>query len=118
MKSEYTFEFTLGTAKRSLAVRFAVTAFVVLAALFLFSPVSHAQITGTITGTVADSSGAVVPGASVSLMNEASKDIRGTVSDSAGYFAFAGVLPGTYTVRVESKGFKAYQQSTISLEAL
>ncbi|HKN61861.1 MAG TPA: TonB-dependent receptor [Candidatus Acidoferrales bacterium] len=113
MKSEY----TLGIAKRSLAVRFAVTAFAVLAALFLFSPVSHAQITGTITGTVSDSSGAVVPGASVSLMNEASKDIRGTVSDSSGYFAFAGVLPGTYTVRVESKGFKAYQQSSVSLEA-
>src|SRR5271166_4213206 len=59
MKSEYTF----GIAKRSLAVRFAVTAVVVMAALFLFSPVSHAQITGTITGTVADSSGAIVPGA-------------------------------------------------------
>ncbi len=117
MKSEFTFEFTLGTVKRSLSVRFAVTAFVVLAVLFIFSPVSHAQITGTITGTVADSSGAVVPGASVSLMNEASKDMRGTVSDSAGYFAFPGVLPGTYTVRVESKGFKAFQQSDIILEA-
>jgi hypothetical protein len=113
MKSEYTF----GIAKRSLAVRFAVTAFVVLTALFLFSPVSHAQITGTITGTVADSSGAIVPGASVSLQNEASKDMRGTVSDSAGYFAFPNVFPGTYTVRVESKGFKAFQQSGIEMQA-
>jgi Carboxypeptidase regulatory-like domain len=113
MKSEY----TLGIANRSLAVRFAVTAVVVLAALFVFSPVSHAQITGTITGTVSDSSGAIVPGASVSLQNEASKDMRGTVSDSAGYFAFPGVLPGTYTVRVESKGFKAFQQSGVEMQA-
>ena len=110
-------EFTLGIANRSLAVRCTMTAVVVLAALFLFSPVSHAQITGTITGTVSDSSGAIVPGASVSLQNEASKDMRGTVSDSAGYFAFPNVFPGTYTVRVESKGFKAFQQSGIEMQA-
>jgi len=111
-------QYELGTGvSRLVLMRFVTGALIVLAAMFFMLPVAHAQITGTITGTVYDNSGAVIPGASVSLLNEASKDIRGTVSDSAGYFAFPSVLPGTYTVKVEMKGFKAFQQSGIVLQA-
>ncbi|HUJ33488.1 MAG TPA: carboxypeptidase-like regulatory domain-containing protein [Candidatus Acidoferrum sp.] len=114
MKGEYTSEMS---TNRLALKRFVTGALIVLAALFLVLPVAHAQITGTITGTVYDNSGAVVPGASVSLINEASKDVRGTVSDSAGYFAFPGVLPGNYTVKVEMKGFKTFEQSNLVLQA-
>jgi len=98
-------------------LRFAMAGLAILTVLLIVSPASHAQITGTITGTVSDSSGAVVPGASVALMNQESKDIRGTVSDSAGYFAFPSVLPGTYTVKVEAKGFKAFEQTDLVIQA-
>jgi Carboxypeptidase regulatory-like domain len=96
--------------------RFAGVALVVLAAL-LFLPVAHAQITGTITGTVYDNSGAVIPGANITLINQSSQDVRTSVSDSAGYFAFPSVLPGTYTVKIEAKGFKSFQQADIVLQA-
>ena len=49
----------------------------------------HAQqLTGTMSATVYDASGAVVPGATIVLKNAASGDIRRTVADSEGYFTF------------------------------
>ena len=105
------------TVNRHGPVRFAGVALAVLAILFLFLPAAHAQITGTITGTVYDNSGAIVPGASVSLINQASQDVRTTLSTSEGYFAFPSVLIGTYTVKVEAKGFKAFQQADIVVQA-
>src|SRR5579862_8613824 len=96
---------------------FATRALLLFAAFLLLIPAAHAQITGTITGTVSDTSGGIIPGASVSLLNEATKDIRGTVSDTAGYFAFPAVSPGTYTVRIQMKGFKAFEQSGFVLQA-
>jgi hypothetical protein len=104
------------TFNRFSPVRFAGVALAVLALLFLV-PAAHAQITGTITGTVYDNSGAVVPGALVTLMNQMSRDVRTTSSDTAGYFAFPSVVVGTYNVKIEAKGFKAFQQTDIVLQA-
>jgi hypothetical protein len=101
----------------ALGLRYVARVVVLLGALLMVQPAAHAQITGTVTGTVADSSGAVIPGATVTLTNEASKDVRTTVSDSAGYFAFPGVLPGTYTIKVEMKGFKTFEQNGLALQA-
>lgn len=97
--------------------RFALTAVAVVAMLFVCLPAAHAQITGTITGTVYDNTGAVIPGANVTLMDQATRTTRSTISDSAGYFAFPSVNPGTYTVKVEAKGFKAFAQPGIVLQA-
>src|SRR5579863_7852970 len=97
--------------------RFAATAVGVLAILFLFLPAAHAQITGTITGTVYDNTGAVIPGANVTITEQATQSVRTTVSDSAGYFAFPSLSPGTYTVKVEAKGFKSFEQPGIMLQA-
>src|SRR5688572_14002290 len=68
-----------------------------------------AQDTGTISGTVIDNSGNVVPGAAVALTNEATGDTRTAASDSRGAFAFRAVPPGTYTVKVELQGFRAIE---------
>jgi hypothetical protein len=89
----------------------------ILAVLFVFLPVSHAQISGTITGSVVDSSGAVVPGATVTLTNQDSRDRRVSVSNGEGYFSFASVVPGSYTVKVEFKGFKSFEQKDLTLQA-
>jgi hypothetical protein len=97
--------------------RFAATAVAVLAILFLFLPAAHAQITGTITGTVYDNTGAVIPGANVTITEQATQSVRTTVSDSAGYFAFPSLAPGTYTVKVAAKGFKSFEQPGIMLQA-
>lgn len=88
-----------------------------LALALLFQPASYAQITGTITGAVYDSTGAVVPNANVSLINQDTADVRTTVSNGDGYFGFGTVLIGTYTVKVEMKGFKTFQQKDLILKA-
>jgi hypothetical protein len=62
--------------------------------------------TGTVSGTVTDSSGAAVPDAAVSLMAAATGSARPTTTNDKGYYIFAYVNPGTYSVKVSKQGFK------------
>jgi len=69
----------------------------------------------TLNGEVHDSSGAVVPGATIALSSE-STDIRRTfVTDSAGRYTFTQIQPGTYSLRVTQSGFQTYVQNGITL---
>lgn len=74
-----------------------------------------AQQTGSIVGTVADRTGAVVSGAKATLTNLATKDIRTTSTNAEGFFAFSGVVTGDYSVRVEANGFQAVEQTNIHI---
>jgi Carboxypeptidase regulatory-like domain len=95
---------------------FLLTATVVLVlAVFLNAPLAEAQISGTLSGTVTDQTGAVVPKAKVMLVNQATQDTRETISNGSGYFAFTGLLPATYTVKIEAAGFKSWQHAEITL---
>jgi len=81
-------------------------------------PVAAAQQTSaTLSGTVLDMSGGLVADASVTLTNEASGDMRSTVSNSEGYFTFAAVPPAAYTVRVEKAGFKIWEAKSVLLNS-
>jgi len=71
------------------------------------------QLTGTLSATVADSAGAVVPNAKVTMKNDASGDVRTTVSNGSGYFTITAVQPGTYSVSIEAPGFKTWDQTGI-----
>ena len=71
------------------------------------------QLTGTLSGTVVDSAGAVVPNAKVTMKNAASGDVRTTVSNGSGYFAVTAVQPGSYTVSIEAQGFKTWSRTEI-----
>jgi len=98
----------------------AVAAFAALLITFAlpFQPAALAQTTSaTLTGTVFDASGAVVADASVTLKNEASGDVRTTVSNAEGYFTFAAVPPATYSVFVERDGFATWEAKGIVLTA-
>ena len=68
-------------------------------------------VTGVVSGTVTDPSGLAVPGATVTLMNEATGDPRTTTTDPSGDFVFPSVLPGAYTVRVVAHGFQNLQRT-------
>jgi hypothetical protein len=84
-----------------------------LAASLFAGSLVHAQSigsTGTVTGTVVDEQGQVLPGASVTVISEATRASRTTTTSDAGTFRFAAVLPGSYTVRVELSGFSAYER--------
>ena len=76
-----------------------------------------AQDTGTVSGTVVDASGQVLPGATVTLVNEATGDARTIVTGDRGEFTFRAVRPGTYTVRVELQGFQTFEQRSNVLNA-
>src|SRR5215831_16875959 len=81
----------------------------------LLASTAHAQITATVTGTVADPTGAVVPKAKVTLKNTTLGDIRESVSNGSGYFSFTRVVPGTYDLSVSASGFKAWQTRNLEV---
>src|SRR4051812_42368924 len=68
------------------------------------------SITGTISGTVMDPSGGVVPNASVLLINEQTSTSRGVNTNEEGGFTFAAIQPGSYTLRVEQQGFRTFER--------
>ena len=77
--------------------------------LLTFSPAARAQGTASrVTGVVTDPSGAVVPGAAVTLTNEATKVSFTTETTSTGQYVFESVQVGVYTVEVERQGFKKF----------
>jgi hypothetical protein len=88
------------------------------AAVVLFATEANAQIAGTgnIQGTITDSTGAVVPQASVVLTDESTQVLRKTTSDNAGVYLFPGVPISTYDIAVTAPGFSTYVQSKIVLE--
>src|SRR5437764_3147318 len=62
--------------------------------------------TSQISGTVRDSSGAIIPGAAVTLTNEATGVVQKQSTTDAGVYAFAAIPVGSYMLRVEAAGFK------------
>jgi hypothetical protein len=87
------------------ALRFACCLFL----LFLAAPSlvwGQAATVGTITGQVVDQTGAVVPGAQVTLTDVSTKIVYGQPTNSVGRFVFSDVKPGTYDVTVVAKGFR------------
>jgi hypothetical protein len=91
----------------------------VLAILAMGSSPAFAQggATATLTGTVVDTSGAVVPGADVVVKNVATGTVYTAVSGSNGDFTIPAVPPGTYTATVSLQGFKTIELKDIVLNA-
>lgn len=84
-------------------------ALLVLAVTCCFSLLVSAQGTTTrFTGTVTDSSGAAVAGATVTLTNESTNVSLSTTTSASGGYVFDLIQPGTYTVSVEREGFKRF----------
>ncbi len=83
----------------------------------VFSTSAFAQSdTATIAGHVKDSSGALVPGAQVTVTNEATGLQRTAQSNQAGYYVVASLPPGFYTVMVEAAGFKRFTKTQNKLD--
>jgi hypothetical protein len=79
---------------------------------------SLAQAVGAIGGTIADSSGAVLPGVTVTLSSPGIiGGDRTAVTDSRGVYEFATVVPGTYSVRADLTGFRSAIQQSVTVNA-
>ena len=87
-------------------------AYVLLCLTFTLS----AQVdTGTILGTVVDATGAVIPGAKVTIRNEGTAFTQSTTSSASGTYVFAALRIGTYTVEAEREGFKRQRRAGLEL---
>ncbi len=91
-------------------------AFTVAATLLPRAAAAQA-VTGTISGTIVDAQKAVIPGATVTIINEASADSRVATSDENGNFQVTNLQPGSYTARVELIGFRTLERTNIVLSA-
>ena len=70
---------------------------------------------GTISGTVTDAGGAVIPEAQVTLVNPATGVSQHTVTNSAGLYTFISLNPGVYQITVTHQGFSKVQQNQIGV---
>ena len=89
-----------------------------VAAAFIMSPVASldAQVTtATLIGLVRDSSGSVLPGATVVATNEGTGVAREAVSDTNGEFVLTALPNGPYTVKIDMTGFKSYLTKGLQL---
>jgi hypothetical protein len=102
-----------GTAKAITLVALSL-----LVALLALPGSTYAQsMTGSLSGSVVDESGGVIPGADVTVINEASKAVRRTVTNSDGFFAFASLPATTYTIQISIAGFNTYEVTKIELRS-
>ena len=89
-----------------------------LVGLLLAGLSGYAQtISGSVSGRVVDSQGAVIPNATVTV-TEPAKDVKVTTKTSnGGDFNVPGLLPGSYSITVEATGFKKLSRTGIALDA-
>src|SRR2546422_760411 len=78
---------------------------------------ARAQATwGSISGFVSDASGAMIPGANISVTEERTGVVTKGVTDASGFYNITHLLPGEYSVSVEMEGFKHFTQQHVTLQ--
>jgi Carboxypeptidase regulatory-like domain len=92
-----------------------------LSAAFLFTilaaVISYGQaVSGSLVGTITDTSGGVIPGARITITELGQSASRTAVTDGSGNYSFPQLPPGTYGIRVEKQGFSTGVRSGVPLE--
>lgn len=103
----------------SISLSFSRAIFPLLLGAFLLSttPRAHGQAdTSSISGTITDSSGAVVPNVKVTIHNDATGSDRTITTNNAGSYTVTNLSPGTYTIRAEASGFQTAVQNQTHLD--
>lgn len=95
-----------------------LAAFIAVLTLVAVSPErALAQFDSAFEGTVTDVSGAVVPGADVTITNEDQGVSRTVGTNVSGYFRMADLAPGNYRIEVQLEGFNTWVQTGVILDA-
>ncbi len=85
--------------------------------LFLAAATVSAQVSGRLTGTIVDTSGASVPNAKVGLYLPTGKTpLLSTTTNAEGIFDFVAVRPGLYNLQIESPGFTTHTQADVKID--
>lgn len=89
-----------------------------LALAFLVQPQpAHAQLTrGVISGTVTDTSGAAVPGATARVRNLDTNIVRAAITNTSGFYRIPALEPGRYSVLIEMPGFSSAENKDIRVQ--
>lgn len=96
--------------------RFLLSAFCLLLTAYCLLPIALGQsATATLSGTVADQNGALVPAANVTVTNTATSSRRSATTNEQGYFTVPLLPPSTYTVRFERDGFAPLEVPSVIL---
>ncbi|MCG6926797.1 MAG: carboxypeptidase-like regulatory domain-containing protein [Acidobacteria bacterium] len=91
---------------------------VLVAAVLLWpTPAVAQRFTAELSGTVVDEVGGALPGARVTLVQEASRSSRHVVTNDHGFFTFSAVPAATYTLTIELQGFASHELTDIVLRA-
>ncbi|AEU37553.1 TonB-dependent receptor [Granulicella mallensis] len=108
----------LSTLRRSLQ-RYAVYGLIVLlgSAGLVYSAKAQTSGDGAITGTVTDSTGALIPNATVTATNNATGVVTTRPTSSSGLYELSPLIVGTYTVTVAADGFENVKQQNIVINA-
>jgi hypothetical protein len=88
---------------------------IILCSLAFSTRGAYAQFSGTISGIVADPSGAIVPGATLTLLNTSTNEQRVANSSAAGVYQFVSLAPGLYELTTTMTGFST-SKTTLKLE--
>ncbi|MBI1760453.1 MAG: TonB-dependent receptor [Acidobacteria bacterium] len=91
--------------------------FALIVTLSLLSAATAQTSRGTVSGTVSDSAGAVIPSAKVELVNNGTGIVRSTTTNEAGIFRFDAVDLGGYTLKFTAQGFKQLNRTNINVQA-
>ncbi|MDP2324190.1 MAG: carboxypeptidase-like regulatory domain-containing protein, partial [Gammaproteobacteria bacterium] len=92
-----------------------LTCAVLLVALLTSAPANAQVLYGSIVGTVEDPTGAVVPGASITLTNPATGGVREIKADDQGRYTIPNVQAGSYTIKVTSQGFRTTTRTGVEI---
>ena len=82
----------------------------------VMSPLLYGQANGSFSGTVTDNTGAVVAGAKVSVISQATNITREGITDGTGHYTVPLLAVGDYTLRVVASGFKAGEAKNVRLQ--
>ena len=95
--------------------RVALASFAIILSLWTFRALTAqtAGSSGTVTGAVTDATGAVIPGASISIVNEVSGLSRKAVTDSAGRYQFTNLPQNPYHITYSLTGFASFSQDVV-----
>ena len=90
---------------------------VLIGSLFLTPTAAHAQVTtADLVGTIRDATGAVVPGVTVSVTNEATGVTRSATTAEGGTYIFTALPPGRYKLTAELAGFRKVERTGVELQ--
>jgi hypothetical protein len=87
-----------------------------VAAIFSISAWSQTQL-ATVSGTITDPSGALVPGVGVTIASQGTGLKRSALTDAAGAYRFAGLPTGNYSLRIEKTGFQSQTREGVELNS-